>query len=136
MPAQCIKVYQFALSLIRETNDGGAVNDKYLQDFTNTHIDRYLEHAGEDTGTCTRETCKDATPPSERYRDQTLSFRLVCYNPALGEGMYGVRIVQQITPFRKSEIQVCEHMNLNQLGQNLCHMAIQDITSKQIMQIK
>jgi len=32
------------LYISRYTNDGGAVNDEYLRDFTNYYIDKYLDN--------------------------------------------------------------------------------------------
>ncbi|KAH3844315.1 hypothetical protein DPMN_086573 [Dreissena polymorpha] len=90
-----------------DTNDGGAVNDKYLRDFTNFYIDQFLD--SKSSGSCTgpdAEDCQD--DPILKYTDgqESRSFRLVCYNPALGEGVGGVQVLQQCIPFRKSEIQV------------------------------
>lgn len=56
-------------------------------------------------GTCDKET--GCTGGRNKYSDgESRTFTLVCYNPALGEGMYGLRVLQQIVPYRKSEIKV------------------------------
>lgn len=34
------------------------------------------------------------------------SFTYTCINPVFGEGLHGFQVLQQITPFRQSKIQV------------------------------
>lgn len=34
------------------------------------------------------------------------SFTYTCINPAFGEGLHGFQVLQQITPFRQSKVQV------------------------------
>jgi hypothetical protein len=102
----CVKYKLYLHCFSRETNDGGAVNDKYLRDFVNSQIESYVSQS-EETGSCTAETCTSPSSPGDQYKYQSVSFRLVCYNPALGESMYGLKVIQQITPYRRSELQVC-----------------------------
>ncbi|XP_060576275.1 uncharacterized protein LOC132733629 [Ruditapes philippinarum] len=107
-----------------ETNDGGAVNDKYLRDFVNGHIESYLSKS-EETGFCTAETCDSPSSSGDQYKYQSVSFRLVCYNPALGEGMYGLKVIQQITPYRRSELQVTvSGSEINMVSRNVLRLSI------------
>lgn len=84
------------------TNDGGVVNDQTLRDFTNSHLSEYLFSSG----TCTDGDCSEELGSHGYLPESGRNFTLVCYNPALGEGVAGVRILQQITPYRQSVIQV------------------------------
>ncbi|XP_052766387.1 uncharacterized protein LOC128207480 isoform X2 [Mya arenaria] len=87
------------------TNDGGAVNDKYLRDFTNFHIDQYLDSQAQCTSDV--EGCLYSSDTNMyTNKDEPDSLCVISFNPALGEGVGGVRILQQIVPHRKSEIQV------------------------------
>ncbi|XP_063426134.1 uncharacterized protein LOC134709942 [Mytilus trossulus] len=79
----------------KETNDGGVVNDKYIRDFTAKALEQKL-------GYCRDDNCKQAS--DNKYSKQDHSFTYTCVNPAFGEGLRGFQVIQQITPFRLSQI--------------------------------
>ncbi|XP_063418740.1 uncharacterized protein LOC134701521 [Mytilus trossulus] len=88
----------------KETNDGGVVNDKYIRDFTAKALEQKL-------GYCHDDNCKQAS--DNKYRKQDGSFTYTCVNPAFGEGLQGFQIIQQVTPFRLSQIKiVCTYGNV------------------------
>ena len=89
----------------RETNDGGAVHDRYLRDFTNRHITSYLQTQ---QGSCGGGDCEAGTPGQGRYTTGDMRFTLTCYNPAATDSMHGLRVLQQITPHRKSQLKVSQ----------------------------
>ena len=72
-----------------------------LRDFTNYQLSDYLFPPG----TCSNEDCSEDLASSYRS-GAARNFTLVCYNPALGEGVAGIKVLQQITPYRQSVIQV------------------------------
>lgn len=78
-----------------ETNDGGVVNDRQLREFTNriTEVD----------GSCGSDGCDGTT--ENRYSGKDEKFVFTCYNPALGEGLNGLQIIQQRAPLRLSKIE-------------------------------
>ena len=86
-----------------KTNDGGVVNDQTLRDFTNHHVSDHIFSSG----SCSNDVCSEEAGDGHSYGEgRGRNFTLICYNPALGEGVAGVRILQQITPYRQSVIQV------------------------------
>ena len=93
----------FDLLFFSKTNDGGVVNDKTLRDFTNRQLSEHLFPSG----TCSDEDCSDESLHSYSSGGER-NITLVCYNPALGEGVAGLKVLQQITPYRQSVIQVGE----------------------------
>ncbi|XP_033736186.1 LOW QUALITY PROTEIN: uncharacterized secreted protein ARB_06907-like [Pecten maximus] len=78
-----------------ETNDGGVVNDQQLREFTDniTKVD----------GSCDGDGCDIST--ENKYRRKEEKFVFTCYNPALGEGLNGLQIIQQRAPLRLSKIE-------------------------------
>ena len=92
---------RFICLFFSKTNDGGVVNDKVLRDFTNYQLSDFLFPPG----TCSDEDCSEDLASSYRS-GAARNFTLVCYNPALGEGVAGVKVLQQITPYRQSVIRV------------------------------
>ena len=92
---------RFLYLFFSKTNDGGVVNDKELRDFTNYQLSDYLFSPG----TCSNDDCSEDL--ASNYRSGAArNFTLVCYNPALGEGVAGIKVLQQITPYRQSVIRV------------------------------
>ncbi|XP_072171857.1 uncharacterized protein [Diadema setosum] len=95
-----------------ETNDGGAVNDPKLRDFANSHANIQLaspspQSCHAETGECSTSTSSPSkyASPGNRPRGYR-SFTLTVVNPALGEGLRGVSVIQQVVPFRTSTIQM------------------------------
>ncbi|XP_064601403.1 LOW QUALITY PROTEIN: uncharacterized protein LOC135467560 [Liolophura sinensis] len=87
-----------------ETNDGGAVNDRQLRDFTEKHC-----RVGGAGNSCTADEGDCGGDAASRYTatsDKFLNFTYATFNPAFGEGKRGVQVLQQVTPFRKSQIKV------------------------------
>ena len=78
------------------------MNDQTLRDFTNHHVSNHLFSSG----TCSHGECSEDGSGHGYVAGTGRNFTLICYNPALGEGVAGVRILQQITPYRQSVIQV------------------------------
>lgn len=73
------------------------VNDKYIRDFTAKALEQKL-------GYCRDDNCKPVS--DNKYSKQDHSFTYTCVNPAFGEGLQGFQVIQQITPFRLSQIKV------------------------------
>ncbi|XP_038066251.1 uncharacterized secreted protein ARB_06907-like [Patiria miniata] len=104
-----------------KTNDGGAVNDPQLRNFTNQVARRSWEgtHVA---SSCTTDTCTSGelspSAPSigkQRYSQKGVpdlieegetDYTLSVVNPALGEGLFGVRVLRQKVPFRMSTVQI------------------------------
>ncbi|KAK3093303.1 hypothetical protein FSP39_013879 [Pinctada imbricata] len=90
-----------------KTNDGGAVNDPQLRDFTNKLVSKSLE-GGSQCDSIHGNSEEDCGKSEfDRYSQNSMTkreFTLTTYNPALGDGMNGLRVIQQITPLRKSEV--------------------------------
>nr|XP_054758103.1 uncharacterized protein LOC129264279 [Lytechinus pictus] len=100
-----------------KTNDGGAVNDPKLRHFTNEHAKlspSLLRSAnlqcdvGEGEGKCTSPSSENkySRSASGSEGDETEMVTLTVVNPALGEGLRGVKVVQQLVPFRTSTIKM------------------------------
>ncbi|KAL3875128.1 hypothetical protein ACJMK2_038060 [Sinanodonta woodiana] len=88
-----------------ETNDGGVSNDKQIREFIDRHTRKYFDSdsplkCDDDKGLC--EARQDESI-LDRV-DMPKIFLLTTYNPAIGEGLHGIRITQQVTPFRLSTI--------------------------------
>ena len=71
------------------------MNDPKLREFTLGAVRRHNEHQNPD---------KDSKYSRETNEDK--SFTLTVINPAFGGGLNGLKILQQVTPFRVSKIQV------------------------------
>jgi hypothetical protein len=82
------------LSIFRNTNDGGAVNDPKLREFTLGAV-RHNKH---------RKTNCDSKYSKEANEDK--SFTLTVINPAFGGSLNGLQVLQQVTSFRMSKVQV------------------------------
>lgn len=91
--------------VFRETNDGGVVNDQQIRDFTNARFAESLSRCKVIEGE------KDCSEEREnKYsRENIRNFTLVSYNPALGDGLNGIQILQQSIPMRTSKIIVRYH---------------------------
>jgi hypothetical protein len=93
--------------LCSATNDGGVVHDKQLRDFAALHSDPIapsLCTAGRDGQDCGQtDQSRGAYQQSSNLPE---SFVLTCYNPALGSGLHGIQILQQLTPYRRSMVRV------------------------------
>ncbi|CAG2189140.1 unnamed protein product [Mytilus edulis] len=79
----------------KDTNDGGVVNDKYIRDFTAKALEQKF-------GFCRDDNCKPVS--DNKYSKQDHSFTYTCVNPVFGEGLQGFQVIQQVTPFRLSQI--------------------------------
>ncbi|XP_041353509.1 uncharacterized secreted protein ARB_06907-like isoform X2 [Gigantopelta aegis] len=91
----------------RETNDGGAVNDKEIRDFMARHLNKYdrLQQVCTSPGkNCDDAIANDADNKYSKETNTDQHFVLVTVNPALGEGLHGIQILQQLTPFRTSTV--------------------------------
>ncbi|XP_030854704.1 uncharacterized secreted protein ARB_06907 [Strongylocentrotus purpuratus] len=99
-----------------KTNDGGAVNDPKLRDFTNAHaiLPPSLSHTatsecnvGEGEGRCTPSSSENKYSQSASGSGEGGErVTLTVVNPALGEGLRGARVIQQLVPFRTSTIKM------------------------------
>ncbi|XP_074660573.1 uncharacterized protein LOC141913023 isoform X2 [Tubulanus polymorphus] len=87
------------------TNDGGAVNDPSLRSFTAEY-----STIPDDLAACIRgdDICQKEKPSSKYSAtiNDLKEFTLTVMNPAFGESLHGVRILQQSIPYRTSKIQV------------------------------
>ena len=100
----------------RKTNDGGAVNDPKLRDFANSYAalpPSLLPHpiaqscdTGEGDDQCSPPQTDKYTRAASGGEGGVGELTLTVMNPALGEGLRGVRVIQQIVPFRTSTIKV------------------------------
>lgn len=91
-----MKIYYF----LRETNDGGVVNDQQIRDFTNA---RFVEGKSQCKVTEGEKDCSEGR--ENKYSGENVrNFTLVTYNPALGDGLNGIQILQQSIPMRTSKI--------------------------------
>ncbi|XP_061173973.1 uncharacterized protein LOC133183060 [Saccostrea echinata] len=84
----------------KETNDGGVVNDQQIRDFTNARFAEEQSHCQLVDG---ERDCSEGKV-NMYTREDIRNFTLVTYNPALGDGLNGVQILQQIVPMRTSKI--------------------------------
>jgi len=109
-----------------KTNDGGVVNDPVIRNFAVSHAG----NAGKPSSPATSVYCdseKDGecseTDASEKYilssngiTDRNAAgngkFRLTIYNPVSNTGLRGVRVMQQIVPFRQSTVDIHFSANL------------------------
>ncbi|XP_060070908.1 uncharacterized protein LOC132550832 [Ylistrum balloti] len=80
-----------------ETNDGGVVNDRQLREFTDsiTKLD----------DSCNSDGCDRSKDNKYTRKENEGKFVFTSYNPALGEGLNGLEIIQQRTPLRLSKIE-------------------------------
>ncbi|XP_071963371.1 uncharacterized protein [Antedon mediterranea] len=87
------------------TNDGGAVNDPQLRTFMNEYssitstFDQSCDSVDQDCSIMTK----------GRYSNKEIdgkSYTLTVINPALGESLKGLRIIQQIVPYRTSKVKM------------------------------
>ncbi|XP_033104012.1 uncharacterized secreted protein ARB_06907-like [Anneissia japonica] len=89
-----------------KTNDGGAVNDPQLRNFMSEYslvsstTDQSCDSVDQDCS-----IIKSKGKYSKSKLDGS-SFTLTVINPALGESLKGVRIIQQIVPYRTSTVQI------------------------------
>lgn len=91
-----MKIYYF----LRETNDGGVVNDQQIRDFTNA---RFVEGISQCKVTEGEKDCSEER--ENKYSGENVrNFTLVTYNPALGDGLNGIQVLQQSIPMRTSKI--------------------------------
>lgn len=91
-----MKIYYF----LRETNDGGVVNDQQIRDFTNA---RFVEGISQCKVTEEEKDCSEER--ENKYSGENVrNFTLVTYNPALGDGLNGIQVLQQSIPMRTSKI--------------------------------
>ncbi|XP_055880964.1 uncharacterized protein LOC106057948 [Biomphalaria glabrata] len=83
----------------KETNDGGCVNDaqirKFISKISESLIPKEFCSKGDDA------PCSAASEESSKQL-----FRLVTVNPAFGDGLKGLSVLQQIIPFRTSVIKI------------------------------
>ncbi|CAG5121151.1 unnamed protein product [Candidula unifasciata] len=86
----------------KEANDGGCVNDAQIRQFidhisaTSSQLDNYCSAGSQECGTS-----------SNRYKSlQPEPVTLVTINPAFGDGLKGIAVLQQIIPLRISTVQV------------------------------
>ncbi|XP_032222386.1 uncharacterized secreted protein ARB_06907 isoform X1 [Nematostella vectensis] len=94
------------------TNDGGVTNDPVIRNFAITHVP---------AGQITAETCGssggrcDEGGAANKYKDPLQFdrnlfgdgvFTLTLYNPASSKGVRGVRVLQQLVPFRKTVVRL------------------------------
>ncbi|KAL8611053.1 hypothetical protein ACOMHN_042669 [Nucella lapillus] len=96
-----------------ETNDGGVVNDKQMRTFaadclSSAHASQTKSTPGGEEGACTKDStsCGQEEKGVWGRRSETGGAELVTHNPALGEGLRGVRVLQQTVPFRASKIKI------------------------------
>ncbi|GFO46042.1 afadin-and alpha-actinin-binding protein [Plakobranchus ocellatus] len=100
----------------KEANDGGCVNDGQIRKFFDkiATAEKSEAHSAspaaeldscssEDTESCGK---KSANSLLTEAGSQTETFTLVVMNPALGEGLKGIVVLQQQVPLRRSTIQV------------------------------
>ncbi|KAK3593447.1 hypothetical protein CHS0354_020212 [Potamilus streckersoni] len=85
-----------------ERNDGGVSNDKKIRKFIDRYTKGYFDPAS-------YLKCNDDKGHCEAKQDESIlempkTFLLTTYNPALSEGLHGIKITQQVTPFRLSTI--------------------------------
>lgn len=78
------------------------MNDKQLRDFTLHHSHKSQKSCDMIDGSC--DTLVTDSYSEESNTPQVLT--VTCYNPAFMGSVFGLKILQQITPFRKSEIKV------------------------------
>lgn len=84
----------------KETNDGGVVNDQQIRDFTNA---RFVEGISQCKVTEGEKDCSEGR--ENKYSGENVrNFTLVTYNPALGDGLNGIQVLQQSIPMRTSKI--------------------------------
>ncbi|ESO96501.1 hypothetical protein LOTGIDRAFT_159918 [Lottia gigantea] len=83
-----------------KTNDGGAVNDEPIRDFVTKHLLTNQKGSCSVDGNCENEE------GWSKYQSSDTEFVLSTVNPALGSGLKGLRILQQIIPYRTSDIKV------------------------------
>lgn len=84
----------------KETNDGGVVNDQQIRDFTNA---RFVEGLSQCKVTEGEKDCSEGR--ENKYSGENVrNFTLVTYNPALGDGLNGIQVLQQSIPMRTSKI--------------------------------
>lgn len=96
------------------TNDGGAVHDKQLRKFSATYgVIPGHSRVSEDSCSADSDHCFDSADDVSPYlgnRKHQLSvpdsYTLVVNNPAIGESIHGVHIIQQITPMRTSTVEI------------------------------
>ncbi|XP_072030612.1 uncharacterized protein [Amphiura filiformis] len=91
------------------TNDGGAVNDPQLRNFANQIAEDAPSYA---SGSCDAEGL-DCSQPNYALKysgienlEKSGKWTLTVVNPAFGEGLLGVRILQQSVPFRTSKVEM------------------------------
>ena len=89
--------------LCREANDGGVVNDPQIRDFTNARFAEGLSQCQIIDG---EKECSGDKKESMYTKETIQNFTLVTYNPAFGDGLNGVQVLQQIVPMRTSKIMV------------------------------
>ncbi|GAB1609702.1 uncharacterized secreted protein ARB_06907-like [Argonauta hians] len=87
-------------------NDGGAVHDQQLRSFAQKHgvipevtrMSSSSSSCSADRGQCSGVNHYTTTSPRH--------LTLVTFNPAFGNSIHGIRILQQMTPFRATSIEI------------------------------
>lgn len=84
------------------------VNDGEMRAFASQCLSSLTLNAGD---TCNADSCGMDVEPEEKHwqgsnENHQEVAELLTVNPALGEGLRGVRILQQIVPFRTSRVKV------------------------------
>ncbi|GFR83310.1 afadin-and alpha-actinin-binding protein [Elysia marginata] len=100
----------------KEENDGGCVNDGQIRTFldqirSNLNLEAALPV--EESGACSKdddgEGCKASDYKSGYLQEegvQSQTVTLEVFNPALGEGLKGVHVLQQLIQFRRSSLEI------------------------------
>ncbi|XP_059150060.1 uncharacterized protein LOC131936940 [Physella acuta] len=85
----------------KATNDGGCVNDEQVRTFISTTLSSVSSPI---EGSCSKdgEGCWGSSDTGMYKHHDT--YTLVTVNPAVGEGLKGVRVLQQMVPFRASTV--------------------------------
>ncbi|CAI9730593.1 secreted ARB_06907-like [Octopus vulgaris] len=89
-------------------NDGGAVHDQQLRSFAQKH--GVIPEVSKSSGSCSvdKEHCSSSNQYSITASQRPVDghHTLVTLNPAFGESVHGIRVLQQITPFRTTTIDI------------------------------
>ncbi|KAK3790655.1 hypothetical protein RRG08_048780 [Elysia crispata] len=118
----------------KEANDGGCVNDGQIRQFMKQIKDgqnlKSLSTLG-GSDTCSKddiEGCKADNHNSQHFKEgvtQGQTVTLEVYNPALGEGLKGVIVLQQLVPFRRSFVEINAQGDFASfMTQNVCCLEI------------
>ncbi|CAL1546091.1 unnamed protein product [Lymnaea stagnalis] len=86
-----------------DTNDGGCVNDAQVRKFI---AQVYASLTPTETEFCSKDASDCDGPANNNPQQQQEIFTLVTVNPAFGEGLRGIRVLQQMIPLRTSTVKV------------------------------